>query len=66
MKKVWVIIVFFAVGMALSWAMTVGMIKLITLCFGWSFSLQTATGIWIMECGVYWVLKGLVPSKKGG
>lgn len=66
MKKVLVVIVFFVVGMALSWALTIGMIKLITLCFGWSFSMAIATGIWLIECLVFWVLKGLAPSKKGG
>ena len=66
MKKFLVMIVFFVVGMAFSWALTVGIIKLITMCFEWTFSLRVATGIWIAECGVYWLLKGLVPSKKGG
>ena len=32
----------------LSWLATVWIIKLITLCFGWSFSLLTATGIWLI------------------
>jgi hypothetical protein len=27
---------------------TAGIIKLITLCFGWPFSLLTATGIWLI------------------
>lgn len=33
---------------ALSWSVTVGIIKLITLCFGWNFSLIVATGIWLV------------------
>lgn len=33
---------------ALSWIVTVGIIKLITLCFGWTFSWVTATGIWLI------------------
>ena len=32
----------------LSWIVTAGIIKLITLCFGWPFSLLTATGIWLI------------------
>ena len=32
----------------LSLLVTAGVIKLITLCFGWSFSLLTATGIWLI------------------
>lgn len=33
---------------ALSWIATCGLIKLITLCFGWAFSWAIATGIWIV------------------
>lgn len=33
---------------ALSWIITVGIIKLITLCFGWTFSWLIATGIWLI------------------
>ena len=32
----------------LSWLVTAGILKLITLCFGWPFSLLTATGIWLI------------------
>lgn len=32
---------------ALGWLCTCGVIKLITLCFGWSFSWPIATGIWL-------------------
>ena len=32
----------------LSWGVTVGIIKLITLCFGLEFSLLIATGIWLL------------------
>lgn len=37
----------------LSWAVTVGIIKLITLCVGWGFSLAHATGIWLILCFAY-------------
>ena len=33
---------------ALSWIVTCGLIKLITLCFGLAFSWAIATGIWIV------------------
>ena len=33
---------------AISWITTVGIIKLITLCFGWTFSWAIATGIWLI------------------
>lgn len=32
----------------LSWAATIGIIKLITLCFDWNFSFLAATGIWLI------------------
>lgn len=34
--------------LGLSWAITVGLVKLITLCFGLEFSLKIATGIWLL------------------
>lgn len=33
---------------ALSWIITVGIIYLITLCFGWTFSWLIATGVWLV------------------
>lgn len=33
---------------AISWIATCGIIKLITLCFGWTFSWAWATGIWLV------------------
>jgi len=34
----------------LSWIITCGIIKLITLCFGWTFKWGIATGIWLVTC----------------
>lgn len=36
------------IAIILSWSLVVGIIKLITLCFGLSFSLAIATGIWLI------------------
>lgn len=33
---------------AFSWIVTCGIIYLITLCFGWTFSWAIATGIWLI------------------
>ena len=33
---------------ALSWIVTCGLIKLITLCFGWAFSWVIPTCIWVV------------------
>ena len=35
---------------AISWIATCGIIKLITLCFGWTFRWSIATGIWLILC----------------
>jgi len=36
------------IAFGLSWIITCGIIKLITLCFGWTFSWGIATGIWFI------------------
>ena len=41
-------ILVFAYG--LSWIVTCGIIKLITMCFGWTFKWSIATGIWLIIC----------------
>lgn len=33
---------------AISWAITCGLIKLITLCFGWTFNWLVTTGVWLI------------------
>ena len=38
------------IAYAISWLATCGLIKLITLCFGWTFSWLIATGIWLVLC----------------
>ena len=32
----------------LSWIATCGLIKLVTMCFGWTFSWPIATGVWLI------------------
>lgn len=50
MRK-WIIVLIVLAGMyAISWALTVGIIKLITMCFSWDFSLAAATGVWLILC----------------
>ena len=41
-------ILLFLVIATLNWLLTCGIIYLITLCFGWGFSLAIATGIWLI------------------
>lgn len=44
----------------ISWIAACGIIKLITLCFGWTFSWPIATGIWLVMC----LLRTLFGGKK--
>lgn len=41
-------VIVYLIVAAVSWIATCGIIKLITLCFGWTFSLVWATGIWLV------------------
>ena len=50
MRKGLVIVIGLIVGYAIIWAITVGIIKLITMCFSIGFSLPIATGIWLILC----------------
>lgn len=34
----------------ISWIITCGILKLITICFGWTFMWRIATGIWLIIC----------------
>lgn len=43
-----VVILLLAVCYGISWIVTCGIIKLITMCFGWEFSWSVATGIWLI------------------
>ena len=37
-----------AIGLGISWIITCGIVKLITICFGWTFNWSIATGIWFV------------------
>lgn len=49
---------------ALSWICTCGVIKLITICFGWTFSWSVATGAWLVMCLARTVFKSNTMVKK--
>lgn len=51
------------VCLGITWAVTVGAIKLITLCFGWRFSLAHSTGLWGILM-LIWIFTH--PGKKEG
>ena len=60
-RKGLVTILILIVGYGISWAITVGIIKLITMCFSFDFSLAVATGIWLILC----LLKLAFPKSEG-
>ena len=47
-----------------SWIATCGVVKLITLCFGSSFSWLKATGIWLITCFARVAIKENPVSRK--
>lgn len=45
-----IVILLLALCYEVSWLITCGIIKLITICFGLTFSWAIATGIWLILC----------------
>ena len=48
----------------ISWIVTCGIIKLITMCFGWTFKWSIATGIWLVMSILRSIFKSNVTVKK--
>lgn len=48
-----------------SWIITCGLIKLITLCFGWTFYWGISTGIWIIIFVLRLSINGFIDKIKG-
>jgi len=53
----------FVLSYGLSWLITCGLIKLITMCFGWKFAWSTATGIWLIICIISSIFKSKANTK---
>ena len=58
-----VVIAILAVCYGLSWIVTCGIIKLITICFGWPFKWSVATGIWLIMCLLQPIFKVTAKNK---
>ena len=58
-----VFIAIIAVCYGFSWIVTCGIIKLITMCFGWTFKWSVATGIWLIICLLQSIFKVTVKNK---
>lgn len=48
-------VLIFVFACSLSWIATCGLVYLITLCFGWTFSWGIATGVWLL----IWLLNSI-------
>ena len=57
-------ILLLAVCCGISWIVTCGIIKLITICFGLEFSWAIATGIWLIICILKSIFNVTVNNKK--
>lgn len=67
LKKVftWIFVALFVMLiLGVSWIGTCGVIKLVTLCFGWTYSWGMATGIWLILLFLMPILKPRVTVKK--
>lgn len=49
---------------AVSWIFTCGIIKLITICFGWTFNWLISTGIWWLTILVTMMFNCTIAVKK--
>ena len=58
-----IVIAILAVCYGLSWIVTCGIIKLITMCFGWTFKWSIATGIWLIICILKLIFNVTVKNK---
>lgn len=58
------VILVLAVLYGISWIVTCGIIKLITMCFGLEFSWAIATGIWLIICILKSIFNVTVNNKK--
>lgn len=61
--SVLIFIAVIAVCYGLSWIVTCGIIKLIAMCFGWTFKWSIATGIWLIICLLQSIFKVTVKNK---
>jgi len=60
MKKALISLVALVAFYAASWAINVGIIYLLALCFSLDFSLPVATGVWLVLC----LIKLHFPTKR--
>lgn len=62
-KTALVVILIVVALYGISWIVTCGIIKLITMCFGLTFKWSIATGIWLIMCALKSIFKVTVNNK---
>ena len=63
MKKLLIVILFVVAINALSWVVTCGVVKILSLCFGFVFSWKLATGIWLACLLLRWIISAAKSDK---
>lgn len=63
MKKLLIVVLFVVAINALSWAVTCGIVKILSLCFGFVFSWKLATGIWLACLLLRWIISAAKSDK---
>lgn len=56
-KAIVIFVLMITGALLFSWLITCGIIKLISLCFGWKFKWGIATGIWLITLIARGILK---------
>lgn len=58
--KIALIIITIALLLGLSFTITAGLIGIICLCFGWTFSWKIVLGVWLIIC----LINTIIPNRK--
>ena len=57
----WLLVAFgLLIALGLSWAITCGLVYLITLCFGWTFTWAIGSGVWLIGLLLSGIFKTVV------
>lgn len=64
MKKTGAIVVIVVIVlMALSWLVTCGVVKVLSMCFSFAYSWKLATGIWLVCLMLRWIISAAKQEK---
>ena len=64
LKAILTVLLVLILGYGMFWAVTVGILKIVAACFGWSMPLVRATGIWLILCLISFVFTCKKEGKK--